>query len=153
MPALGEHAAPAQWPHDVLTPLWRYHADGRWESTSRSLRSPAADGSMAYLIDTLSPVLVRDDAPLYDDRIARAACQYLQALAVKHNLQVTDGPYLQLREDDGATPRGFVMLRALIWCDEFDYVLPADAGATAAADRMLTIPAKACDHNPCWCAG
>jgi hypothetical protein len=126
MGVLGDHAAPMRWPHDNPMPLWRYHTDGRWESTARSLRSPAADGSIAYLIDTLSPLMIRDDGPLYDDGIARAACQYLKALAVKHSLEVADGPYLQLREDDGAVPRGFVMLRALMWCDEFDFITPMD---------------------------
>lgn len=137
MGVLGQHAAPLEWPHNIETPLWRYHADGRWEPASRSLQSPTADGSVAYLIDTLSPVQIRDEGHLFDDRLARAACQYLQALAVKHDLDITDGPYLQLREDDGATPRGFVMLRALIWCDEFDYVVPVDDGTAAADDRLL----------------
>lgn len=133
MSALAGHAVAAPWPIDVPVPLWRYHTDGRWESTARSLRSPGADGSIAYYIETLSPLLVRDDAPMYDDGLARAACQYLQAWALKHDIEISDGPFLQLREDDGAMPRGFIMLRAIIWCDEFDFIVPVDTPEAVAA--------------------
>lgn len=133
MSLLGQHATAATWAHDILVPLWRYHADGRWESTARPLRSPAMDGSVAYYIETLSPVTVSDEKPLFDDAVARAACQYLQAWAFKHQVEIADGPFLQLREDDGAMPRGFVMLRAIVWCDEFDLLVPVDTPEAVAA--------------------
>ncbi len=123
----------------MRVPMLKYHATLPWIVTDKSLQSPAPDGSVCYYFDSLSPQRIADDEPLYDDRIARAACQYLSALARSKGVEIVDGPYLQLLEDDGAVPRGFVMLRALIWADEFDELVPVEAGTSDAADHALAI--------------
>lgn len=112
---------PSVW---MRVPVLKYHPTLPWVVEHKSLQSPAEDGSVCYYFETISPQLVRDDGPLYDEQIARAACQYLSALVRSRNVEVSDGPYLQLMEDDGAVPRGFVMLRALLWADQFDVVVP-----------------------------
>lgn len=114
--------------HLGVTPLWRYHPVNEWVVSAKSLVSPAADGTVIYYQDTLSPL---DGGGNYVDGSARAVCQYLTALAVRRGLEISDGPYLQVLEDDGAVPPGWQMLRALIWVDEYDLVVEVDPAACA----------------------
>lgn len=116
----------------ALVPLRRYTPGAAWEVVPHSLASPAPDGSVAYYQDALS-LSYRDglgtDEQIsagYDEDIARALCQYLVALTVRYSLQIADGPYLQILEDDGAVPHGWVMLRALAWVEEYDLLTPMD---------------------------
>jgi hypothetical protein len=112
----------------VMTPLHRYTPGGEWEVVPHPMDSPAPDGSVAYYQDSLSPS-VGEQVALFDDGIARALCRYLVALTVRKNVPLVDGPYLQLLEDDGAVPPGWIMLRAIVWCDEFDAITPMTAEA------------------------
>jgi len=104
-----------------MMPLRRYAPNAEWEVVSHPMTSPAPDGSVAYYQDSLSPL---DEEGRFVDGVARALCQYLAALTVRKNVPITDGPYLQVLEDDGAVPPGWVMIRALVWCDEFDLLTP-----------------------------
>lgn len=113
----------------MMTPLRRYVPNGDWEVVPHPMDSPAPDGSVAYYVDTLSPL---DGEGVFIDGSARAICQYLAALTVRKGVPITDGPYLQILEDDGAVPPGWVMLRAVVWCDEFDLVTPVTPEAVAA---------------------
>lgn len=122
-------AQSAAQPIGLQHPLWRLKPEG-WYTTQRSLASPAPDGTVAYYFDCLSQAPIRDDVdddgpfglPFYNN-IGQAACQYIQALAAARKLEVADGPYIQLLEDDGAVPKGWVMIRALIWTEEFDLMV------------------------------
>lgn len=113
--------------HLGTTPLRRYHPVDEWEVVGRSLASPASDGTVIYYQDTLSPL---DGEGQFIDGSARAICQYLTALAVRQGVEIADGPYLQVLEDDGMVPGGWVMLRALIWVDEYDSIVPMESSAT-----------------------
>lgn len=113
-----------------MTPLRKYVPNGDWEVVAHPMDSPAPDGSVAYYQDTLSPL---DGEGNFIDGSARAICQYLAALTVRKGVPITDGPYLQLLEDDGAVPPGWTMLRAIVWCDEFDSLIPMTEGAVSDA--------------------
>jgi len=109
------------------TPMWRYLPNALgWESTGRDLASPAPDGSVAYYEDTLAPVppVGTEGAPLFNDAVARAVCQHLKARIIERSvLEIVDGPFLQLVDDDGCTPFGWVVLRAIAWVDEYDFIV------------------------------
>lgn len=107
-------------------PVRRYVPNGDWEPVSKNLSSPAPDGTVIYFQDTLSPM---DGEGNFIDGPARAICQYLTALVLKHDREVADGPYLQVLPDDGAVPPGWLMLRALIWVDEYDVLVPTTSSA------------------------
>lgn len=140
----------AAQPLGVSHPMFRYSPTGEWRVTSRSLASPAADGSVAYFFDFLSKQYIIDDDesdPMagdpcvihFSDALASAACQYLSAAAMARGLEISDGPYIQMLEDDGAVPRGFMMVRAIAWADEFDLVVPADPESAAINQQLTTI--------------
>lgn len=109
----------------MMTPLRRYHPTKEWEVVPHAMVSPAPDGSVAYFQDSLSPS-VRKIVALFDDSIGRALCRYLVASITGRGFQITDGPYLQVLEEDGLVPHGWVMLRAVAWCDEFDLLVPEE---------------------------
>lgn len=112
---------------DPAVPLYRYRTGQVWADPVRmSLASPRPDGAIAYFQEGLSKLHPPSWLPRWDDDIARALCQYVQALADKAGMEAVDGPYLQVVEDDGAVPRDFVVLRALIWVDEYELVTPMD---------------------------
>lgn len=114
-----------------VQPLRRYAAGREWEVVPHSMASPAPDGSVAYFLDSLSP-MIPDKPGSHSDDVARALCRYLSAMAVQRKLEVCDGPYLQVLEDDGTVPRDWVVLRAVLWAEEFDLVVPVDGQAVAA---------------------
>jgi hypothetical protein len=96
-----------------------------------SLASPSPTGEVAYFFDVLSPhtlpVDAEDGPPItFNSLIGRAAMHYLMASAMGRRLEISDGPYLQVLEDDGAVPPGWVVLRAVLWADEFDLVVPTE---------------------------
>ena len=105
-------------------PLRRYLVGQDWEVVPHAMDSPAPDGSVAYFFDTLSPGDPRVTHP-FSDETARALCHYIKSLAVRNKIDICDGPYLQILEDDGSVPHGWVMLRAVMWVEEFDLVVPA----------------------------
>lgn len=113
-------------------PLRRYTPGAEWEVVPRTVVSPAPDGSVVYFFDSLSPSIPGDPGS-YSDHVARALCRYLSSVAIQRKLEVCDGPYLQILEDDGSTPRDWVMLRALLWAEEFDLVVPVDTVEAVAA--------------------
>lgn len=116
---------------DPAVPLYRYRAGQVWPDPVRMpLSSPRPDGTVAYFQEGLSRLHPKSWRPTWDDEIARALCQYVQALADKAGLETVDGPYLQVVEDDGAVPRDFVVLRAILWADEYELVIPMDEAAT-----------------------
>lgn len=127
----------------VHTPLRYYDPSGAWDVVGKDLSSPAADGSVVYYQDTLSPL---DGEGQFIEGSARAVCQYLKALAIGRGLQVVDGPYLQLLEDDGAVPPGWQMLRALIWVDEYDQLTPLTDDAVS--DAGLVVSSVGCQLVP-----
>lgn len=112
----------------MSTPLRRYHPTAEWEVVGHAMQSPAPDGSVAYYQDSLSPT-VGVQVALFDDQIARALCQFHVAQVVRQGLQIVDGPYIQLLEDQGVVPAGWVMLRAVVWVDEFDELVPDSPSA------------------------
>ena len=131
-------------PTDVLScvasvPLRRYSAvdaSRDWEVVAKSMVSPASDGTVIYFHDTLSPL---DGEGNYLDGSARACCQYLLALALQRNVELSSGPFLQVLEDDGAVPPGWVMLRALIWVDEYDSIVPMESSDISDAGLQVGI--------------
>lgn len=123
-----------------VQPLRRYAPGCAWDMVeTRSLQSPAPDGTVVYYQDALSKdsdALAREgwtENPGFDPEVAEAVCRYLTALAVRRGAEIADGPLLQILEDDGAVPPGWVMLRALIWIDEYDLVVEVDPAACADA--------------------
>lgn len=117
---------------DPAVPLYPYRTGQMWSDPVRMpLTSPRPDGAVAYFQEGLSKLHPASWRPRFDDDIARALCQYVQALADKAGLETVDGPYLQVVEDDGAVPRDFVVLRALLWVDEYDLVTPMDEAAVS----------------------
>jgi len=114
---------------DPEVPLFRYRTGQVWEQTRMQLASPRPDGAVAYYQDSLSRLHPVSWRPRFDDESARALCQYVRALADKAGLEVVEGPFLQVLEDDGATPPGYAMLRAIVWVEEYDLVVPVDGGA------------------------
>ena len=116
---------------DPAVPLYPYRTGQAWGDQVRMpLASPRTDGAVAYFQEGLSRLHPPSWRPRFDDDLARALCQYAVALADKAGLEVVDGPYLQVVEDDGAVPRDWVVLRAIIWVDEYDLVTPMDEAAT-----------------------
>ena len=110
----------------MLTPLHRYLPGGFWELIPHSLTSPTADGSVAYYLDSLAtadPLRSATDDP-FDSEVGEAMCRCLTATVLSRSLEVSDGPYIQVLEDDGTVPFGWVMLRAVLWSEEFDLVVP-----------------------------
>lgn len=126
----------------IEVPVWRPKGNGDWDLVTRSLASPAPDGTVCYYLDSLSPSLVRDyeDGPpvAFDAGAAQALCRWLSATLLSRGIEIADGPYIQMLEDDGTHPRGWVVLKAMAWADEFDLLVPADAGTSRAADEELT---------------
>lgn len=112
-------------------PLHRYVMGSHWELSPTQLISPRPDGSVAYYQDTLSRAYHPTRTPPFDDEAARALCRYLTALVVIRGLQLVDGPYLQVLEDDGAIPAGWHRLRAVVWIDEYDVLVPVDTEAAS----------------------
>lgn len=115
-------------------PMWRYDPSG-WSLSGRDLASPAPDGSIAYYEDTLSPIPARlEDGPGFHDETARAVCQHLKAeIVARGALEIVDGPFLYVPEDDGCVPPGWQVLRAVAWVDEYDLVVEVSADAVSDA--------------------
>lgn len=133
-------------------PLRRYQTEQPaycWPVVQRPMDSPAKDGTVAYYQDSLSwgyggPLDGELEMEVgFDPNIARALCQYLKSLAVARSLEISDGPYLQILEDDGSVPPGWVMLRALVWVDEYDMITPLDDEAVKADGCQLIAPGGA----------
>lgn len=122
----------------ALTPVRRYVPGGTWDLVEgRSLTSPAPDGTVIYYADTLCWAQRGNDDPEqwadlgFDPVVANAVCQHLSAMLVRARMEVADGPFLQLLEDDGTIPHGWVMLRALSWVDEYDVPVPVTSSAVS----------------------
>lgn len=119
---------------NMLVPLYRYVSGGKWEVVSHTLASPLPDGTVAYYQDSLSkadPLGRATGHELFDDSIGRALCRYVQARVIRSRLDVADGPYIQILEEDGSVPPGWIMLRAIVWTEEFDLMVPVSPAATA----------------------
>lgn len=88
-----------------------------------SLQSPDEQGAVAYYFDTLDD----GDQPWAVSRItpiARGACEYLLGLVRSKGLQLVRGPFLTEAPEHGPLPRGLRMIRAIVWVEEFDLVVP-----------------------------
>jgi hypothetical protein len=109
------------------TLLLRYRPGTDWERVLVRLDSPRPDGSVAYYSDSLCPHYPSGRLP-FDDQIARALCQHLMLSVASRQLEITDGPYLQVLPDGDTVPGGFVIVRALTWVEEFDLLVPTDTG-------------------------
>jgi hypothetical protein len=114
----------------IKVPMWRPKGNGDWELVTRSLASPAIDGTVCYYLNSLSPSLIRDyeEGPpvAFDGQVAQALCRWLSATLISRDIETADGPYVLIEQDDGTAPRNWVVLRAMIWADEFDLVTPMD---------------------------
>lgn len=118
----------------MLVPLYKYVAGGSWEVVPHSLLSPDPDGSVAYYMDNLSPAVAfgpDSGQPPFDDALGRAVCQYLVSSVLQRSLEVNDGPYIQVLPEDGLVPRDWTMIRAVVWSEEFDLVVPTDGLAVS----------------------
>ena len=123
-------------------PLHRYIPGGPWETVPHQMLSPAPDGSVAYYVDSLAdgrPEDMNERPLLFEDDLARALCRHLVSKTVQARREIVDGPYIQVLEDDGSIPPGWVMLRAIVWVDEFDQVVPVDTESADATEIDVTL--------------
>lgn len=125
-------AQAAAQPIGVHHPLYRAGSSPLgWVVTQRSLASPAPDGSVAYYFDQLVrkplPRDQDDDGPFnlpFDPNVGWALCEYLKALTASKGVGISDGPFVQLLDDDGCVPERYLMIRGIVWADEFDLLVP-----------------------------
>jgi hypothetical protein len=127
------------------------------------MSSPDSTGAVAYYFDTLTPSEPRlDHGHVSLVGAAWAAANYLEGLVASKGLQITRGPYLTQAPQTDLLPDGWQMVRALVWVEEFDLLVPQEhpAGVDAATVRIngreyeLILPGRTIDYSKlCELAG
>lgn len=100
----------------------------KMERVTIALQSPDEQGAVAYYFDTLAEASEIDNIELIG-RVGKAACVYLLNLVQSKGLQLVRGPFLTMAPEHGPIPHGWWMVRALVWVEEFDHLVPVGPGA------------------------
>lgn len=109
---------------DLGTPALRWP---EMERVAISLQSPDEQGAVAYYFDTLVEASQIGNIELVG-RAGKAACAYLLGLVQTKGLQLVRGPFLTMAPDHGPLPDGWWMVRAVVWVEEFDHLVPVEPG-------------------------
>lgn len=109
---------------DLGTPALRWP---EMERVTISLASPDEGGAVAYYFDTLCPAHTVDGLTDLAGKVGlpgKAACDYLMNLVHSKGLELVRGPFLTVAPEHGPLPDGWWMIRALVWVEEFDLLVP-----------------------------
>lgn len=119
----------------------------RWPEMERvtvSLESPDQQGAVAYYFDTLAEASEIDNIELVG-RVGKAACEYLMGLVRAKGLQLVRGPFLTTAPDHGPLPDRWWMIRAIVWVEEFDLVVPTGTEPDESGHLISIQPADKMD--------